>query len=172
MHREKNRIDGRRGHCWIENHICHIPLKDGVVATCDEDRFKEVNQYTWYLGQGRNAYPRAFINKNCKALSLHKYLYPNLGTLDHINMNKLDNRSCNLRIATDQQNRHNTGKRKINKVGFKGVAPSGRFFRACIAACGRQIYLGSFKTAEEAARAYDIKAKELHGEFARLNFPE
>ncbi len=32
--------------------------------------------------------------------------------------------------------------------------------------------IGLFVTAEEAARAYDEKAKELYGEFARLNFPE
>ena len=35
----------------------------------------------------------------------------------------------------------------------------------------RQIRLGHYATAEEAARAYDEKAIELHGEFASLNFP-
>jgi len=36
----------------------------------------------------------------------------------------------------------------------------------------KKIYLGSYKTKEEAARAYDKKAIELFGEFAQLNFPE
>jgi|TARA_R110002020_G_C15975619_1_gene747963 hypothetical protein len=36
----------------------------------------------------------------------------------------------------------------------------------------KNIYLGSYKTKEEAARAYDKKAIELFGEFAQLNFPE
>ena len=36
----------------------------------------------------------------------------------------------------------------------------------------RHIYLGYYATAEEAAHAYDAKAKELHGEFCYINFPD
>lgn len=36
---------------------------------------------------------------------------------------------------------------------------------------GKQTYLGSFFTEEEAARKYDEFARIHHGEFANLNFP-
>jgi EREBP-like factor len=66
--------------------------------------------------------------------------------------------------------------RSDSKSGYKGVEikPSGRF-QAYIGkpnGKGRQIKLGTYDTPEEAARAYDKKAIELHGEFTNLNFPK
>jgi hypothetical protein len=34
------------------------------------------------------------------------------------------------------------------------------------------MWLGSFKNEIAAAKAYDAAAKEYHGEYARLNFPD
>eukprot|EP01047_Picozoa_sp_COSAG01_P099216 COSAG01_NODE_29273_length_641_cov_1.178967_1_plen_74_part_01 len=36
---------------------------------------------------------------------------------------------------------------------------------------GRQQHLGRFTDEAEAARAYDVRARQLHGAAARLNFP-
>jgi hypothetical protein len=58
--------------------------------------------------------------------------------------------------------------------GFKGVTWFKRDSKwmAQIGINGKNRYLGYYETAEQAARAYDIAARELHGEFATLNFPQ
>lgn|SRR5574343_15531 len=96
------------------------------------------------------------------------------GMIDHINQNKLDNRRENLRVVTNQQNMANTVPRVTNKSGFKGVhfIPNKARWQATICFNGKTQHIGYAKTAEEAARKYDTKAKQLFGEYAYLNFPE
>lgn len=91
--------------------------------------------------------------------------------VDHINGDPLDNRRGNLRICTVQQNNWNRKRRPNGSSSFKGVSAVGGRFTAHIAPNGKMIYLGSFETEEEAARAYDKAAREHYGEFACLNFP-
>lgn len=92
--------------------------------------------------------------------------------VDHINGNTLDNRLENLRIVTHRQNCFNKVKRSDSKQPYKGVHKhSANTWRARIGNGGR-LRMACFKTAEEAAKQYDIWAKELHGPYARLNFPE
>ena len=89
---------------------------------------------------------------------------------DHINGNKLDNLKSNLRVTTDKLNRLNAGKRCDNTSGYKGVwkRKNGRW-QAEIKLDGKKYSLGTYETKEESAMAYNIKAKELFGEHARLN---
>lgn len=93
--------------------------------------------------------------------------------IDHANGNGLDNRRSNLRFATRSQNSANSNK-KGSTSRFRGVCWDKRRGNWHVAMrCNyRSVNIGNFASEEAAARAYDAKALELFGEFARLNFPE
>jgi hypothetical protein len=93
--------------------------------------------------------------------------------VDHINWNGLDNRRGNLRLATTAENARNRGPTKANKSGYKGVCwykPSQKWMAYIWH--GKHIALGLFDDPAEAARAHDEAARQYHGEFAYLNFPD
>jgi HNH endonuclease/AP2 domain len=89
--------------------------------------------------------------------------------IDHIDGRPGNNRWTNLRAASRAQNLWNTGKRSTNTSGFKGVhlhRPSGKW-RSRIRVGGVERHIGTFETAEAAARTYAEAAQRLRGEFAR-----
>lgn len=66
-----------------------------------------------------------------------------------------------------------SGNRKVGKSGFKGVHKNksvSKPFQTLITVNGKQIYIGSFKTAEDAARGYDAAALKYIGADAETNF--
>eukprot|EP00471_Norrisiella_sphaerica_P013069 CAMPEP_0184498014 /NCGR_PEP_ID=MMETSP0113_2-20130426/37934_1 /TAXON_ID=91329 /ORGANISM="Norrisiella sphaerica, Strain BC52" /LENGTH=765 /DNA_ID=CAMNT_0026885359 /DNA_START=24 /DNA_END=2321 /DNA_ORIENTATION=+ len=54
---------------------------------------------------------------------------------------------------------------------YIGIWPQRKRWRACISHNGQRMHLGSYPTAEKAARAWDAKARELRGENTKTNFP-
>jgi len=89
--------------------------------------------------------------------------------IDHINGVRNDNRLCNLRELTHQQNMMNRSQHK-SKSGFRGIyKANGKTdsWAAEITYKGIKHYLGVYKTPEEANLVYERKRLELFKEFAR-----
>ncbi len=93
---------------------------------------------------------------------------------DHVDTIGLNNRRCNLRNCDRRDNVHNLSRSNRGTSCFKGVFWDKRLKKWCAKiCCDNKVYrLGCFDSEIDAALAYDRKARELFGAFARLNFPD
>ena len=93
-------------------------------------------------------------------------------TIDRIDSTKSYEKS-NCRWATPQEQSRNIRKwltRETSSI-YKGVTylKNKHSWRVVIRTGEKRVYIGSYKTQEEAALAYNEAAKKYHGEFACLN---
>lgn len=135
----------------------------------DDDSYEKVKHWVWRL----NKYGYVSRREKDKRIFLHREIMqtPEGYITDHINGNKLDNLKSNLRVATDRENVWNQGIRSDNSSGYRGVyfRKDRKRWSAEIKKDGKKYALGCYSSAEMAAKAYNTKAKELFGEYARLN---
>ena len=91
----------------------------------------------------------------------------NVFLLLNINNKKTDNNASNLRWCNRQENNRNTQVSKNNLNGVKGISfhKKQKHYRARICIDGVSVWLGSFKTLEEAKQARINKVNEVFGEF-------
>ena len=151
-----------------------IPLSQNKVAMVDDDMFIYLIQWVWHARfSGTNLYAERNDNETGKTVRMH-HVIMNITDpveVDHMDRNGLHNWRDNLRVCTTSQNQANRDRPSNNTSGYKGVSwhkHAGKY-RAYITTQGKVYTLGYYADPKEAARAYNTKAHELFGKFARLN---
>jgi hypothetical protein len=152
----------------------HI-TKNGYVFVIDSEDCELVLSKTWH---GVTIHGKKYIvhsykdaSGRCVNIYLHRFIFPVEGNIDHVNGNGLDNRKSNLREVTQSENMMNSLPRGYTVSGYKGVSfhtPSGKWL-ARITINRKTRSLGLHPTKELAASAYNETAKDLFGDYARLN---
>lgn len=132
----------------------------------DKGRAKKDSRAGRYTGPNKN---RRQVSVNNKLLGVHRVVwYLHYGympkVLDHIDRNPENNSIENLRECDFRLNGANKTK---GNVGYKGVQYYSGLENPWRVYVGR-LYIGYFKTEDEAKAAYYGAAKVLYGEFATL----
>lgn len=133
----------------ISNGYVKVSMSNGSYMLCDiedwenlKNRYWSVNAVGYAVSCGKDYFHKKITNTTSEIV-------------DHINMNKLDNRKCNLRIADKKINSINRGLQSNNKTGYKGVYHDRRYgtWNARVTVNRKTIHLGTFQTKEEAIAA-------------------
>lgn len=157
----------------------------GRVALVDDEDYERLIQFRWYAhiderrpGRPHGPYARTTINATTSGRPhwsplMHTLIMGRIG-IDHANRDGLDNRRENLRPAGDSENGRNRPARLNCSSQYKGVywIKAQGVWGAGITLHRERIKLGRFSDEQQAAVAYDLAARELHGDFAVLNFPD
>lgn len=157
----------------------HAGKYEAIIDDCDSDL---VGQFDWHVGINKTSnYARSYggDSKPRKMIHMHRIIFESMTGItleqnqdvDHIDGDGLNNQRHNLRRATRSQNSMNR-KGSVNGTSkYKGVSfeTQTRKWRAQISFNKKSIKLGRFNTEEEASEAYQRKAKEIYGEFARFD---
>lgn len=151
-----------------------IKLTCGFSTIVDDEDFEELSKHKWqYNSIGYAVRTVALDDKTRTSLYMHVAIMGKIDGLeiDHINGNKLYNRRENLRHVTREQNNQNRKPNKNASSKYKGVCwhKNNQKWGSQIKINGKCIYLGSYKSEEDAALAYNEAAIRLQGQYARLN---
>lgn len=142
--------------------MIEIELSKGQRALVDDADFTWLSQWSWHF-TGGYARRTACWHGQKHTLFMHRELLragPDQ-LVDHINGNRLDNQRANLRIVSPTINSRN----RLMRGGYRGVffKQDKNRYEAYITVQGKRVYLGLFKTAEEAFRRRQAGEKEFWG---------
>lgn len=166
-----------------------LPMKPREASLSHEtltallDYNPETGVFVWKVDRGTSTKAGSeagTINRGYGQLCINKTLFAShrvawfyihkrwpVAELDHINLDRADNRLVNLREVTKTENNRNVGRKKHNKSGFKGVCIHGDKFTAYITVDSETVYLGIYNTPEEAHAAYAAASLQYHGNYGR-----
>lgn len=155
-----------------EGGLVKIPLTRGMWAIVDEADYQLVKDHKWNVQKSPcTFYARCRSKKDgvWQTIMMHRLILKPWfkNEVDHKDGNGLNNTRSNIRECTGSQNQMNRIHK--NATGFRGVTPRHCSFVAYIRILGKKTWLGTFKTALDAAKAYNAAAIKHHGEFAGLN---
>ena len=153
-------------------------LVDGETTTgitCAGDRFVidtsdlgKVENYCWRVDKHGYVVANARNGTNQTVRIYHLILSILPGAIvDHKDWDKLNNKKSNLRIANKSQNNTNIKRKCNNTSGYTGVkkTKSGSYV-AQISFNKKKIYLGTFKTLEEAVKVRHKAEQAIHSEWS------
>jgi hypothetical protein len=147
-------------------------------AIIDDDTYEQIKGKSWRVVTVTNG-AQYVVWKSHKAgrdvtVYLHRFVMgdPKGKMVDHINGDSFDNRRENLRASTNSQNQMNS-KGKAHSSVYKNVYWNKKLgkWKAQADVDGQTFFFGYFEHERQAALVADLNLPILHGEFARLNFP-
>lgn len=121
----------------FDDDLCYIQLYDkkcNPTTKCiiDKRNYEKIKDFKWYERKptkGRTTYCVTKSIKSSNSIAIQDVILDNLDEnfspikkYDHINNEGLDNRECNLRAVTHQQNAMNIKAKANNNTGVNGVA--------------------------------------------------
>ena len=146
----------------------------GLDCTFDREDFLLVMRWNVAFARRNTLHPHLMFTSGIYSKQyVHRVLLKVTDSeivVDHINGNTLDNRKCNLRLSNKSNNAANMQVNRTKDSGLpKGVYRERGEFKSQIRVRGIDIYIGHFKTIEEASVAYIKTASALFGEHSYDN---
>lgn len=171
MYSEKERFE--KFISWLGDRVEYVP-NEGRFIWLKSRGGKQDGETVGTLNNGYLSYRSSIgeIKIHRLVYYIHNKVLPEI--VDHINMNKLDNRIVNLRNVDKSLNQRNQSLRKDNSSGFKGVSLHKRTGKwgVRVSYNGKYKHFGLYDSPLEAARVYDYIVTTLVGVEVFTNFVE